>query len=75
MSCREFTDLLLDVLGGSLPRRRAVAARRHLASCPDCAAYARQYRATVEIVRAMARQPIADTPCRARGHGAGAAVH
>ena len=53
MTCREFCEHLPDHLDGTLPGRQERAVRRHAAHCRPCAAYATQYRATVDAIRAF----------------------
>ena len=50
MTCRDFAEFLLEYIDDELP----VATRRqletHLAECPDCVTYLRQYRDTIRLV-------------------------
>ena len=51
LMCRELADFLGDYLAGELgPDERAIF-ERHLADCPDCAAYLRSYAATVRLAK------------------------
>lgn len=54
MTCRDLTRFLADYLDGGLPpaiRRRFDA---HLAVCPDCVTYLRDYREAVRLSAASA---------------------
>ena len=64
LTCRELAEFLADYLASELgPDERAIF-ERHLADCPDCAAYLRSYAATVRLVKeAYGDDPIpADVP-------------
>ena len=54
VTCREFTDRLLDHLEGALPHRADRAVRRHASRCRCCRTYLAQYRATLQAVRTLA---------------------
>ena len=56
MTCREFTDFIIDYVSGELPSEVSVAFERHIANCPDCHTYLTQYHTTV----AAGRQALAD---------------
>jgi anti-sigma factor RsiW len=51
MTCRELADFLMDYLDGSLPADVQSAFDRHLALCPNCVAYVKTYRTTIELSR------------------------
>jgi anti-sigma factor RsiW len=55
VNCREFADFLNQYLDGDLPERDRLDFDRHLAVCPTCVRYLAGYRATVQLVRATAR--------------------
>jgi anti-sigma factor RsiW len=49
VTCREFSDFIMDYLSGELPfesRRRFV---RHLRLCPNCCRYLASYEQTVKL--------------------------
>ena len=48
--CRDVTELTTDYLEGSLPLRRRLAMRWHLALCSFCRRHLRQVRATVGLL-------------------------
>ena len=47
MTCREFADFLMSYLDGGLTPAARDAFDAHLAVCPDCVHYLRQYRDTI----------------------------
>jgi anti-sigma factor RsiW len=57
ITCRELiVDFLMDYLGGSLATDQRAAFEEHLAVCPECVAYLRNYEASVDLGR-LACQP------------------
>jgi anti-sigma factor RsiW len=58
LTCREINEFLMDYLDGALPTAQHQTFERHVAICPDCAAYLATYRTTV----AMEKQAFADDP-------------
>jgi anti-sigma factor RsiW len=56
VTCREFSDFIIDYVSGELPSKVSVAFERHIANCPDCHKYLTQYQTTV----AAARRALAD---------------
>ena len=56
MTCREFTDFIIDYVSGELSTDVSTAFERHIANCPDCHKYLTQYQTTV----AAGRQAFAD---------------
>ena len=53
MSCREFTDLILEYLFGTGLAAERVEFDRHLAECSDCVAYLDSYQKTIQIEQAV----------------------
>ena len=51
MTCREFTDFIVDHFEGKLPKRVADEFDDHLSVCPTCRTYLRNYRLTVDLAR------------------------
>ena len=51
MTCRELADFLMDYLNAELPSEVRQAFDRHLAVCPNCVAYLKTYRTTIELGR------------------------
>jgi anti-sigma factor RsiW len=63
VTCRDFTDFLLDHVEGALPADTRPRFEDHMAICPDCVQYLRHYTAAIEAGRlAMAHDPPADVP-------------
>lgn len=52
LTCREFTDFLMEYLSGELSGRERTEFEWHRADCPDCAAYLKSYEATVKLGKA-----------------------
>ena len=50
MTCRDFAGFLLKYLDDELPDATRRQFETHLAECPDCVAYLRQYRDTIRLV-------------------------
>ena len=55
MTCREFTDFIVDHFEGNLPKQVAQEFEDHLDVCPTCRTYLRNYRLTIELARDAAR--------------------
>src|SRR5262249_45620401 len=51
MTCRELADFLMDYLDGGLSPDVRAAFEQHLAVCPNCVAYMKTYRTTIELGR------------------------
>ena len=51
MTCREFIDFIIDYVSGELRPEVSSAFERHIADCPDCHRYLRQYQTTVAAGR------------------------
>ena len=51
MTCREFTDFLVDHFDGNLPQKVAQEFEDHISICPDCRTYLRNYRETIRLAR------------------------
>ena len=51
MTCREFTDFIVDHFEGKLPKSVAEEFDDHLSVCPTCRTYLRNYRLTVDLAR------------------------
>ena len=57
MSCREFTDLILEYLFGIGLAAERGEFDRHLAECPDCVAYLDGYLKTIQIEKVAFSNP------------------
>ena len=55
MTCREFTDFIVDHCEGRLPKPVAEEFDDHLSVCPACRTYLRNYRRTIDLARDAAR--------------------
>ncbi len=58
MTCRDVAGFLGDYLDGQLPGDARARFEAHLAECPACVRYLRQYRDTIRL----AREAHADVP-------------
>jgi anti-sigma factor RsiW len=47
VTCRELADFVMGYLDGELEAEQRRRFEAHLAECPDCVRYLREYRATV----------------------------
>jgi anti-sigma factor RsiW len=54
MTCREFVELVTDLIEGQLAEAKRLEAEAHLAECEDCAAYLEQIRLTIAGLRTLA---------------------
>ena len=62
MTCREVNEFLMDYLSGALGRRVRERFEKHLAACPPCFTYLRQYRDTIHLGQESLRGPEAEPP-------------
>lgn len=62
MTCREFSDFMLDYLSGELPGDAAARFERHLSRCPHCPEYFRQYQDAIKAGRLAFQALDADVP-------------
>jgi anti-sigma factor RsiW len=60
MTCRELADFLMDYLNEELPDDVRAAFDRHLVLCPNCVAYVKAYRTTIELGRRAFADDAAD---------------
>jgi anti-sigma factor RsiW len=51
MTCRELADFLMDYVNEDLAADVRAAFDRHLLLCPNCVAYVKTYRTTIELGR------------------------
>jgi anti-sigma factor RsiW len=51
--CREIAELLLDYTTGELDPETAAAFEEHLRLCPDCLAFLKTYKKTVQVTRSL----------------------
>lgn len=57
ITCKELLDFLHLYLEGELPDDRRSEFDRHLAVCPPCVSYIREYRETIRLGRAAYADP------------------
>jgi anti-sigma factor RsiW len=74
-SCKSVTTLIGDYLSGTLDPRLRGSFEAHLANCPDCSAFLKTYKRTIEATRAFLKlQALQSGPpkltLRARGSAA-----
>ena len=63
MTCREFADFLLSYVDGDLAPAERAGFDAHLAVCPNCVAYLRQYLDTIAAAPlAFADEDFAQVP-------------
>jgi anti-sigma factor RsiW len=51
LTCRDVAEFLAAYLDGELGAERRAPFEAHLAECPDCRTYLRQYEATIRLAR------------------------
>jgi anti-sigma factor RsiW len=62
-SCRAAICLIGEYLSGSLDSRLRASLDAHLGNCPDCAAFLKTYRKTIEATRGFLKlQPLQTHP-------------
>jgi anti-sigma factor RsiW len=54
MTCKEFVELVTDLIEGQLAEARRLEAEAHPGECEGCAAYLEQIRQTIAGLRALA---------------------
>jgi anti-sigma factor RsiW len=54
MTCKEFVELVTDLIEGQLAETRRVEAEAHVGECDGCATYLEQIRATIAGLRELA---------------------
>jgi len=57
LTCREFTDFLMEFLDDELPLARRRLFLKHIAACRDCARYVESYSTTVALARGAWFEP------------------
>ena len=63
MTCRDFADFLLSYVDDELPPHERVEFDAHLAVCPDCVNYLRQYLDTIAAApEAFTPEAFAEVP-------------
>jgi len=64
MTCREFVDFIADYLAGELAPDERASFEGHLAVCPACVTYLKDYRATLRLGRIAFDDPDASVTDR-----------
>lgn len=54
VTCRDFVELVTDLIEGQLDQARRLEAEAHAGDCPDCARYLAQVRVTITALRGLA---------------------
>lgn len=57
MTCRDVIEFLADYLAGDLAAEQQAVFDEHLAICPDCVAYLKNYRRTIQLGQAALQTP------------------
>lgn len=52
-TCKQATALLTDYLAGTLATAVASELERHLSVCPDCVAFLRTYKKTIQVTQSL----------------------
>ena len=55
MTCREFVELVSDLIEDQLAEAKRLEAERHLGHCEHCEIYLEQVRQTIAALRGLAR--------------------
>jgi anti-sigma factor RsiW len=61
ITCQELTEVLTDYLEGVMPHEDQARFEAHLAICEGCVTYVQQMRQTIETVRELRPEHVADT--------------
>jgi len=56
MTCREFTEFLIDYVENDLPAAERTTFDDHLKACPDCMTYLRGYEQTIRLGKAVCKE-------------------
>jgi anti-sigma factor RsiW len=57
MTCRDIIEFLTEYTAGKVPPEERAIFEEHLALCPPCVAYLRNYQATVQLEKAALCTP------------------
>ena len=60
VACQEVVELLTDFLDGALDRETAAQVEQHLALCPDCTEYLRQFRLMITATGRLSETALPD---------------
>jgi len=56
MTCREFTDFLIDYLEGDLAPGERATFDAHMSECANCVTYLRNYAETIRLGKAVCQE-------------------
>lgn len=56
LTCRDAIEFLAAYIDGDLAAVQRALFERHLAACPDCRTYLRQYQTTIHLAKAAAAE-------------------
>ena len=62
MTCRELADFMADYLTGELPAVTRAEFDRHLAVCPSCVTYLKDYETAIRVGQRVLRDEDKDVP-------------
>jgi anti-sigma factor RsiW len=62
VTCRDVIEFLMDYCDGELPDGERALFDAHLADCPDCVAYLKNYEQTVRLEKDAFAEPPGDMP-------------
>jgi anti-sigma factor RsiW len=62
MTCREFTEFLLEYFSHEVPAQQRAVFEHHLAQCLSCRRYVQSYAQTIRLGKAAFAEPEAPTP-------------
>jgi len=57
ITCRDLSELLIDVVSGELPPEYREQVEQHLRLCPPCVAYLQTYQTTIRLTRQLPCEP------------------
>ena len=56
ITCKEFDDFIVSYLDNTLPRKQRLLFQAHLALCPACRNYLKNYEQTIALSRAACKK-------------------
>jgi anti-sigma factor RsiW len=62
VTCRDVIEFLIDYCDGALPPNERALFDAHLAECPDCVAYLKNYEQTVRLEKYAFDEPPGEIP-------------
>ena len=52
-TCKQATSLIMDYLTGEMDTATKKAFEKHLSTCPDCIAFLKTYKKTIDVVQSF----------------------